>query len=160
MLSFSLGKKNDVHGTLCSYIFGFGISVALVVTIKAYTGVFRPNFYDGCAFSASPTPTCWEDDYTDFLRSFPSGHATLAFFGMTLFSKYSLRILEKNIINSSNSPKKEFLQRLMSIMCLLPILYAFFVSATRVRDDYHFPADVAAGSCIGVGVALVTFDLW
>lgn len=48
---------------------------------------------------------------------------------------------------------------LFRLACHLPSLLALFVITSRVRDNRHFPADVAAGSALGVVVASLTHRL-
>ena len=142
-------------------MFGFSTALCLVRWIKCYTGVFRPSFYAGCDFDVQSL-NCSVDDYSNFHHSFPSGHAVVSFCGMTLFSKYFFRTFgvknEKN--QKSLNPKQSFQKRIVSVACLLPMVYAFFVSITRVRENNHFPADITAGACIGAGCAIVSFNIW
>lgn len=157
ILSFVFGEEGDTHRTLCNYIFGVTTSDALTRTIKHYTGVFRPNFYAGCIFDLDQA-TCTEEDYSIYIRSFPSGHATIGFCGMTLFTMYLLRTFTSN--KNKDSPMQIIFNRFKSILCHSPMIYAFFVAANRVRLNKHFPADITAGACIGVLCAIVAFNIW
>ncbi len=51
-------------------------------------------------------------------------------------------------------------QRLLTIIGVLPMLLALYVSASRVHDDYHHPADVVAGSMIGMLCSVFSYSLW
>ena len=52
------------------------------------------------------------------------------------------------------------LSRLVSVLALLPMAVALWIAASRVRDNKHFPADVIAGSLIGLAIATYTHGLW
>lgn len=186
-LSIGFGYENDGHNTLCIYMIGFGITCIVTGSIKRYCGVLRPNFYDACGFSET-TLQCTGDasEEEKFRRSFPSGHASLAFCGMTLLAMYLRQTfanpmlhkqeqekqeasmsarkrqinLQRSLVSPSKLQQKKSLMRLKGILCYVPLMYAFFVASSRVADDYHFPADIVAGSIIGVGCATFTHELW
>jgi membrane-associated phospholipid phosphatase len=50
--------------------------------------------------------------------------------------------------------------RLLYLASFLPILLAFFISASRVHDFWHHPADIVAGSTIGIGCAFIAHGMW
>ena len=79
---------SDRHGTLCVYLFSGGLVHLGTELTKAYVGYLRPFFYQHC----QPSPDysqCTNPNYKeDIRRSFPSGHASVAFCLLTLFSLY------------------------------------------------------------------------
>ena len=52
------------------------------------------------------------------------------------------------------------LYRMYSIACLFPVAIAIWVGASRIVDNWHFPADVVGGAMLGGSVALVTNRVW
>jgi membrane-associated phospholipid phosphatase len=57
---------------------------------------------------------------------------------------------------TATSPAK----RIISVLCYSPMLVAFFVAASRVRDNKHFPADVVGGSLLGGSISVLVFSVW
>lgn len=82
------------HATLCMYLVAFGINVVCTDRIKAYCGCLRPSFYDLCQVvvsgdgSSSSYETCSSKNASTARRSFPSGHASVSFCGLTLLSLF------------------------------------------------------------------------
>ncbi len=91
-------------------------------------------------------------------RSFPSGHASLAFSSMTALSLYFLG--KVGIQCAIHLKPITLTMRLLYLASFLPILLAFFISASRVHDFWHHPADIVAGSTIGIGCAFIAHGMW
>jgi membrane-associated phospholipid phosphatase len=52
------------------------------------------------------------------------------------------------------------LRRLGSLVALLPMGVAVWVSASRIVDNLHFPADVVGGALVGAGIASFCHNTW
>lgn len=81
-----------------------------------------------------------------------------------LEQNFGLSSLKKTPAKGSNEVlrqrNREALYRLVSMMCYFPLLAAFFVAASRVVDNKHFPADVIGGAVLGGSVATLVFGIW
>jgi hypothetical protein len=62
--------------------------------------------------------------------------------------------------NNYKRRDRQALYRLLSLVCYSPMLFAFFVAASRVVDNKHFPADVVGGAVLGGSVASLVFGIW
>jgi len=51
-------------------------------------------------------------------------------------------------------------KRLLNMIVSSPMFLAVFIAASRVHDDMHHPADVVAGSLIGLCCSLFSYFLW
>lgn len=79
-------RNNKIQTTICTYCIALGLTGLVTECIKNYVGYLRPIFYDLC----QPN-----DDYSactntgsDFRKSFPSGHASVSFCGLSLLTFY------------------------------------------------------------------------
>ena len=164
-------RQEDTLHTICVYLVGFGLTMLATETLKSYVGYLRPSFFDLCEPTADYT-YCTAGDSNDARESFPSGHASTAFCGLSLFSRYLERtfgiesvqevVMEDNsttIVVRYRTTNPHF-HRLYSILCLLPVALAIFIAASRVVDNKHFPADIVAGSLLGAACAHFANRLW
>ncbi|ORX73127.1 acid phosphatase/Vanadium-dependent haloperoxidase [Linderina pennispora] len=81
-------------------------------------------------------------------RSFPSGHTSLSFAGMTYLSLYLAGKL--HVFDNQGHSFKSFI-------VMFPILVAGMVGASRVADYWHHPTDVFAGAFVGLATALFSY---
>ena len=176
-LSLSYFPK-DLQRTLCTYMVTGGLVHLATEITKAYVGYLRPFFYEHCQPSEDFSQYTNPDYSEDIRRSFPSGHASVAFATMTLFSLYldgrfGVRSAAMVVPHDGKHNDKEYRklvavmtttptrrQRLVSVLSLLPIGLALYIASSRIVDNAHFPADVMAGSLIGFGIAKFTHGLW
>ena len=157
--AYKSAAKYDINSGVCSYCFAIASSEFITNFVKLYAGYFRPNFYSYCEFS--------EDDFgceldgSEPRKSFPSGHASLSFCSMTFLTLYFYGKIGLHRRSPCPSSIVEFSKRrMLSAIITLPIFLAVFVAASRVRDDYHHPADVVGGSLIGLVCAWNAYGLW
>ncbi|CAJ1423317.1 unnamed protein product [Effrenium voratum] len=114
---------------------------------KNYVGYWRPYFYHMCGWDGKEC-TNTNDEAR---RSFPSGHSSTSFCAM-LFT--SLFLLGK-VAGLRPKPMIPLplghldLTNLLLLLALVPTCLAFWVAASRVRENDHHPADVVAGAMIG-----------
>lgn len=169
---YFFGPKGDTHAAVCALMLSVGCSEFITSFIKLYVGYLRPNFYSRCEFSVANVQCESEDNniLIDARRSFPSGHASLsfscmAFLSLFFFGKVGLHRLKATHIGVNEvSPlevQKYYLKkRALSMIATTPISLAVLISASRVRDDWHHPADIVCGSLIGLLSARFCYGLW
>jgi len=164
LLSLIFGDVGDTHLSLCVYIVANGLMFFLKKIAKNYVGYYRPHFYDRCGFDMD-NKTCEDEKGTEEARkSFPSGHSSTSFCCTTILTLYLLRLFAVGgLCHSRNHKQKPFhlaIRRAISVLCLSPMLLAFFVASSRIVDNYHHPADVLAGALIGYSCASITHKIW
>jgi len=152
----------------------------LIVDVGKYTvGRLRPHFFDLCQPQVNGEPVndtnaCNENngyvlDYTcnpnmkyfegdveeaksrankEVHLSFPSGHASFSAQAATFVVLYlQTRFINKTNSGADSSHTSYFIATLIS---LLAILAAGFVSVSRIMDYKHHPTDALVGSLIGI----------
>lgn len=125
-----------------------GLSEGTTQVLKLYVLRRRPNFYDLCQFDLS-TKLCTApfEKVLEAQMSFPSGHSSLSFCGMTFLSLYLQDQLVPTSAKSSSLPPGVIMMN--RVVSLSPYAWALFVAASRVHDFWHFASDVIAGSLLG-----------
>ena len=102
-------------------------------------------------------------------KSFPSGHASTAFCGLTLLTLYlhtrfGLPSLRHHQLEEADGDSRSFprvtVYRFISIFSLAPMALAVFIAASHVVDNKHWPADVVAGALLGAFVSNFVHGLW
>lgn len=164
-------RPGDVHGTVCTYLVAFGLTLLVTECVKSYAAYLRPSFFDLCEPTANYT-SCLAPDSSDARKSFPSGHASTAFCGLSLLSMYLQRsfgidsVRELAVIGNNTTIAIRYktnvplLYRLYSTLCLLPVALAIFIAVSRVVDNKHFPADIVGGALLGTASAFFAHRLW
>lgn len=145
------------------------MTILLTNSVKLYVGYLRPIFYDLCE-PDDEYEECSSGNDRQVRLSFPSGHASTAFCGLSLLSFYlerqfgisSLRVLMHHdgrmiVLGHSKPPR---LARILSIFSYSPMILAGFIAASRLVDNKHFPADVVGGSVLGFAIASFVHGLW
>ena len=147
---------------LISYLYALGTALLVTNAAKAYVGRLRPNFYDMCGFN-DETRMCEGDAklIAEGRSSFPSGHASLSACSCVFVSVF-LAAHFQHAKPASNfgvlgSSVRLATPELVWAVTIVPILVAAFVAASRVHDNWHFPSDVIAGSCIGSASSICAF---
>ena len=169
------------HRTISVYLAGVGITLLLTNAIKLYVGYLRPIFYDVCV-PDDEYETCTSGDDNSARQSFPSGHSSLSFCGLGLYSCYLEQRFgvsswretpaqhQHSSIPYSETDRRSdqmvsgsyiiMLARLSSILSRTPLLLAGFIATSRIVDNHHFPADVVGGSVLGLSIALWIHSIW
>ncbi|MCP8720285.1 MAG: phosphatase PAP2 family protein [Asgard group archaeon] len=140
-------------GSLC-LLGAMATQLLATVLLKNITGLPRPDFIDRCEPMYQNIPItrlshvgiCTQPDWAlvqEGFRTFPSGHLSTVFTGMTITSLNVAARLQT--FDSRNNSFKVFLT-------LFPIFTAAFVASTRVSDNRHFLRDIIAGSILGTFV--------
>ena len=183
-------KVLEIHKVLCSWLLVVGLTIFITDVMKLYVGYLRPIFYDVCQPNENDNYETCANDVKQIRLSFPSGHASLSFAGFLLFSIQlerlygisSLRRQRQRSVVTTTSGGEELTQyapasptsattttvpvdrvgllRLVSLLCYTPMLGAFYIAASRLVDNKHFPADVVGGATLGSAVAMLITSIW
>ncbi|KAL4999618.1 PAP2 superfamily-domain-containing protein [Aspergillus recurvatus] len=136
----------------------------------------------GQRLQGAPTLVSWDicRNKADLLKrdgfvSFPSGHSSLSFAGLTYFSlwlcsKFSIKspYLAHTPLTQDLRPQNRFVIRkqgaappiYLVILAFVPWAVAFFISASRWFDYRHHGFDIIFGSVLGMVFAWVGFRLY
>lgn len=152
--------RGDLHASLCFFFMAVGLSWFLTDMIKIYTSQLRPNFYEMCNFNKEALACETESAHlmVESRRSFPSGHASLAFSSMSVLALYFVG--KVGIQRRVQYKRPTLRQRVTYLLSFVPMLVAFFVAASRVHDFWHHPADIVTGAAIGSGCTLSVHGMW
>jgi len=166
-------RAKDIH--LAIIVLGETIAVTFLVTniLKCWVGRLRPNFYAYCDYKgyraivdsgnltdylSAITPGQYGDfkycrsDIPDAHYSFPSGHSSISFCGLTFLSLFLLHI--SSFINFTHINLGKAIR---FFIILIPLFSAALVASSRVIDFKHHVEDTVWGSLIGVFGAAIAF---
>mmetsp|Transcript_12849 Transcript_12849/g.19931 ORF Transcript_12849/g.19931 Transcript_12849/m.19931 type:complete len:376 (+) Transcript_12849:2255-3382(+) len=170
LVLLGLPLKGDAHASFCMYFVGRSISGCLVACLKLYCGYFRPHFYSKCQLDVDTGKCMNENDkeVMDAHHSFPSGHSALAFCTMTMLTllwmgKVGPQRLGNTLGEGENRrmmPTTMLWKKVGCLLALLPMGFAVYISASRIHDYKHHPADVLAGMLIGYASATFAHSLY
>ncbi|OUC48695.1 snoRNA binding domain protein [Trichinella nativa] len=143
------------------YLFGFLLTIVLMLVGKSWFGVLRPHFlavckpgidWHRCEGVALSLQNCTQTDMHALLsarHSFPSGHASAAIYSVTFLLFYLLSLRTRKSVNLNNFDR---------ISLSLYALWCVFVCVSRVTDCWHHVTDVVGGSAMGFAVAWLIFN--
>jgi diacylglycerol diphosphate phosphatase / phosphatidate phosphatase len=133
-----------LFGTIVGLILAIFAGNAVTDVLKLSVGRLRPDFLSRCQWDGekcSGIPAV----ITEGRRSFPSGHSTIAFAGMSYLSLYiagRCRLFHKNYMWQTK------LVGAVSVFFSLTI--AVFIGYSRIYDHWHHVTDVIAGGGLGI----------
>lgn len=147
----------DFHASLLGLVLSHAITTTTTTVIKVCAGRPRPDLIARCAPSvgahdAIPFGLVTDDIcttpadsriITDGFRSFPSGHTSTAFAGLTFLSLY---LAGKFHLFSSRKGHAGVVW-----VVIVPLVGATLVAISRTMDYRHHPTDVLAGGESGHG---------
>ena len=81
---------------------------------------------------------------SDSISSFPSGHSSLSFAGMTFATLVLLKMFRVSDFGT-----------LGGMLCFSPLVLASYIAITRVQDYKHHEDDIMAGFIIGTASAVI-----
>eukprot|EP00521_Asterionellopsis_glacialis_P014387 CAMPEP_0195306010 /NCGR_PEP_ID=MMETSP0707-20130614/36983_1 /TAXON_ID=33640 /ORGANISM="Asterionellopsis glacialis, Strain CCMP134" /LENGTH=358 /DNA_ID=CAMNT_0040370219 /DNA_START=115 /DNA_END=1190 /DNA_ORIENTATION=- len=146
----------ELQSGICAFFLAIGSSEGFTQLLKHFVSRKRPNFYQLCGFNTS-TLQC-EAPYSkvaEAMRSFPSGHTSLSFCGMTFVVWFLLGRVARHQFSSSST-----LKVLVYGCMVLPWSYSTYVGATRIVDYWHHVDDVLAGCLLGTTCATVAYHVY
>ena len=154
--------KRAIVGLLLAVTLGFAVTNAL----KNSVGAFRPDFRARCwpngaktAWEAPGIPKCAPNHdarlVSEGRKSFPSGHASMAFSGLSFASAAAAERLAA-FGGGAESAAKRNRHRAPAwrlVAAAAPVALAVAVAVSRVTDYMHHVEDVVGGGCIGLAAA-------
>ncbi|KAH9048179.1 phosphatidic acid phosphatase type 2/haloperoxidase [Lactarius hengduanensis] len=153
----------DAHNSALGLVLSLSLAGAFTQVVKVTVGRPRPDIIDRCQpnagtvdppFGLSSAAICHQSDrhiLNDGFRSFPSGHSSLSFAGLTFLSLYIAGKLL--LFDSRGHTPKVWLS-------VLPLFGAALVAVSRTMDYRHHWQDVVAGSCLGILTAYLSYRLY
>ncbi|KAH7323094.1 phosphatidic acid phosphatase type 2/haloperoxidase [Stachybotrys elegans] len=145
------------QATYLTYGISIVVTAFLTDVVKNAVGRPRPDFLSRCVPSADIKPNvpvsieaCTAPDgyiLQDGWRSFPSGHSSFSFAGLTTFALFFAGQL--HVFRYATGGRD--LSR--ALLCLVPLLGAAMIAISRCQDYRHDVYDVCAGSALGITVA-------
>ncbi|KAJ6581620.1 phosphatidic acid phosphatase type 2/haloperoxidase [Mycena capillaripes] len=141
-----------LHHGILALLATRGMSRLITDVLKNRVGRLRPDFLARCKWDEVALKcTGKKGDILDGRRSFPSGHSSAAFAGMTFLSFWLAGQTAAWCFHApvpAASLRSSRLGRFS--LTLLPLSWAIFVAVTRLEDYRHHKEDVIAGGAIGL----------
>ncbi|KAF8216613.1 lipid phosphate phosphatase 1 [Mycena galopus ATCC 62051] len=140
-----------IHHGILALLAGRGMSRLFTNVLKNRVGRLRPDFLARCKWDEVALKcTGKQSDILDGRRSFPSGHSSAAFAGMTFLSFWIAGQTAAWCFQAPLPVASLRSSRLLRFsLTLLPLWWAIFVAVTRLEDYRHHKEDVIAGGIIG-----------
>ncbi|XP_009779835.1 lipid phosphate phosphatase 2 isoform X1 [Nicotiana tabacum] len=146
----------DLHHAILGLLFSVLITAVITDAIKDAVGRPRPDFFWRCFPDGKEVYDKWGDVVChgdknvvkEGHKSFPSGHTSWSFSGLTFLSLYlsgKIQVFDR----------RGHVAKLCLV--LLPLLLASLVAISRVDDYWHHWQDVFAGGLIGLVVAALCY---
>ncbi|KAH9066693.1 lipid phosphate phosphatase 1 [Lactarius vividus] len=143
---------HEIHHGLLAACAGKALSLLTTEALKNRVGRLRPDFLARCQWDASQHICTGKiDDIVDGRKSFPSGHSSTAFVGMTFTALFLAGKTAALCFNVSPFPGTLLNSRLARlVLVLMPLVFSTWVAITRVEDYRHHKEDAIVGSVIGI----------
>ncbi|KAJ2626621.1 hypothetical protein H4R22_004744 [Coemansia sp. RSA 1290] len=156
-LLFLIFRRRNWHDFHCAFLgifMAMGLNNTATNILKNAVGRPRPDFIFRCQPSITQNPPLRLVDYRvcrqpdlgflhEGMRSFPSGHASLSFCGLTFTSLYLSSHFRYNDRRG---------HAYKTIIFYLPFFCATLIAVSRTADYHHHWQDVLAGSLLGTFV--------
>ncbi|KAJ3557418.1 hypothetical protein NM688_g1485 [Phlebia brevispora] len=152
----------EIHHGLLSLWSGSGFTILMTEFLKNRVGRLRPDFLDRCKWNET-LAACTGDpeQVTDGRRSFPSGHSSAAWAGMTFLSLYLAGVTGAWCLHRSTPSRYLSSSRLVKFcITLAPIVFATWVAISRLEDYRHHREDVIVGSLLGMCTAATCYLIY
>ncbi|ORX69657.1 acid phosphatase/Vanadium-dependent haloperoxidase, partial [Linderina pennispora] len=154
---------HDMNSGVLGLCLALVLNMMITNTVKNLAGRHRPDFIDRCDIDKNAAPrlepfigllnstVCRQTDQSilyDGMRSFPSGHSSFSFAGLTYLALWLAGHL--NVGDGRGRTYKAF-------VVFVPELAAMLVAVSRTKDYRHHWQDVLAGSILGVVMAWISY---
>ncbi|KAF7309903.1 Lipid phosphate phosphatase 1 [Mycena indigotica] len=149
----------SLHHGLLALLAARGMTRLFTNILKNKVGRLRPDFLSRCKWDTEKLKcTGKADNILDGRRSFPSGHSSAAFAGMT-FLAFWLAGQTAAWCFQAQLPAASLRSSRLARFCftLLPIWWAIYVGVTRVEDYRHHKEDVIVGGLMGIICASISY---
>ncbi|OBZ73760.1 putative lipid phosphate phosphatase 3, chloroplastic [Grifola frondosa] len=152
----------EVHHSCLALWAGRGYAYFFTESLKNRVGRLRPDFLDRCKWDKTLKACAGNlDKVLDGRRSFPSGHSSTAFAGMTFLSFWIAGMTGAWCINQPASSASLLSSKLARLsLSIIPLLFATWVAISRVEDNRHHIEDVIVGSLIGITSAAICYLIY
>ncbi|KAF8269816.1 lipid phosphate phosphatase 1 [Lactarius quietus] len=152
----------EIHHGLLAACAGKALSHLATEALKNRVGRLRPDFLARCQWDASQQICTGNIHHIiEGRRSFPSGHSSTAFVGMTFTALFLAGKTAALCFKVSPYPGSLLNSRLARLMLvLLPLAFSTWVAVTRVEDYRHHKEDVIVGSVIGILSGTICYLLY
>ncbi|KAJ1950004.1 hypothetical protein FBU59_000882, partial [Linderina macrospora] len=147
---------HDMNAGVLGLCLALVLNMMITNTVKNLAGRHRPDFIDRCDIDKAAAPTmepvigllnstvCRQTDTAilyDGMRSFPSGHTSFSFAGLTYLALWLAGHL--NVGDGRGRAYKAF-------VVMVPELVAMLIGVSRTKDYRHHWQDVLSGAILGV----------
>lgn len=157
----SRSSWNCTLASISGLLSGIGICEVCTHMIKYYVLRRRPNFYALCQWDdAIQACTAPAKKVLEAQLSFPSGHSSIGWCGMTflvLILLGKLKLSHQQQPTSSSSLSLLWNTWAPWFVCLVPWGWATYVATSRIADKWHHASDVVAGIMLGVACATISY---
>lgn len=149
----------ELHHGLLAFTASTCLQRLIVDFLKNRVGRLRPDFADRCQWNGTEC-TGHPSVVIDGHRSFPSGHSSAAWVGMTFLFLYFADKTNcfRRVPFPSRSWKGSALLRFS--LTISPLFLAAWIAITRLEDYRHHKEDVIVGSLIGFLAAWLIFRVY
>jgi len=160
----------EAHQALLTIFIAY-VFMRFPITVVKYTvGRLRPDFLSRCQYDfLTEECTGHPATVTEGRKSFPSGHSSTSFVGITFFVlflagktrafSFASALPADNF--GARSGTGPFASRLLRLsLTLLPFLLAIWIAISRLEDHVHHASDVLVGSTFGFLVAVVVYHIY
>ncbi|TFK48551.1 lipid phosphate phosphatase 1 [Heliocybe sulcata] len=140
-----------IHHSALALWAGRSLAKFTVECLKNRVGRLRPDFLARCKWdAAAETCTGKAASIMDGRRSFPSGHSSTAFAGMTFLALWLAGQTTAWCFTAPVSGREIAASRLgRLLLTLAPLAWATWVAVSRLEDYRHHKEDVIVGAFIG-----------
>lgn len=144
---------NCVLASASGLLTAIGICEVCTHVAKYYVMRRRPNFYSLCGWdSAVAACTAAPKKILESQLSFPSGHSSMSWCGMTF-----VVLILVGKLRLSESRHWERKRWILWLIVLVPWSWAGYVATSRIADYWHHASDVIAGILLGVLCAILSY---
>ncbi|KAK9760289.1 hypothetical protein K7432_015857 [Basidiobolus ranarum] len=154
----------DCHNAILGLCLSMTLTLMITHVLKVTVGRHRPDFISRCQpmkengldrvdppLGLTSVDVCTQTDayvFLDGMKSFPSGHTSLSFAGLTFFSLYLAGKL--HLFDERGHTYKSF-------VTVAPMIGAALIAVSRICDYRHHWQDVLVGAFIGVSCAYFSY---
>ncbi|KAF8892237.1 lipid phosphate phosphatase 1 [Infundibulicybe gibba] len=149
----------EIHHGIISVTAGRGLARLVTVFLKNRVGRLRPDFLARCKWDEALNACTGKiHSILEGRQSFPSGHSSTAFSGMTFLSLWLAgRTAAWCFSQPTPTCDVTHSRMLRFLLTLIPLFWATFVAVTRIEDYRHHTEDVVVGSIIGILSATICY---
>ena len=143
---------NCAMASVSGLLTAIGICEVWTHVLKHYVLRRRPNFYALCGWEGTGCNGLPKKVLESQL-SFPSGHSSISWCGMTFLVLVLLGKLQLSRLHGGQGWR----QWVTWLVCLLPWSWSSYVATSRIADNWHHASDVIAGIWLGILCATISY---